>query len=121
MLRWLVPLVPMLQLAPLVPLVLQLVPLIPMLLQLVPLMLMPLQLVPLLITLPRCTCCSYCVQHPAVRYFAEQLSGELGHDPSVKTIANLVAQVNNHHQQQQQHGILLLSTARFAILLMHRA
>lgn len=30
---------------------------------------------------------------PAVRYFAEQLTGELGHDPSVRTVANLVAQV----------------------------
>jgi hypothetical protein len=29
----------------------------------------------------------------AVRYFAEQLSEELSREPSVKTVANLVAQV----------------------------
>jgi hypothetical protein len=30
----------------------------------------------------------------AVRYFSEQLAGELGEDPSVQTIANLVATVS---------------------------
>jgi hypothetical protein len=31
----------------------------------------------------------------AVRYFAEQLTGELGRDPSVRTVANLVATVSS--------------------------
>lgn len=33
-----------------------------------------------------------------VRYFAEQLTGELGRDPSVKTVANLVAQMNYNNK-----------------------
>lgn len=37
--------------------------------------------------------CMCAAAAPAVRYFAEQLTGELGHDPSVRTVANLVAQV----------------------------
>lgn len=41
--------------------------------------------------------------HPlAVRYFAEQLTGELGRDPSVKTVANLVAQVGSHPLYRSQ-------------------
>lgn len=37
----------------------------------------------------------------AVRYFAEQLSGELGQDPSVKTVATLVATVSVCERQQR--------------------
>mgnify|MGYP001810628405 CR=1 FL=1 len=41
----------------------------------------------------------------AVRYFAEQLTGELGRDPSVRTVANLVATVSSTILNRSSHSI----------------
>lgn len=46
----------------------------------------------------------------AVRYFAEQLSGELGREPSVKTVANLVATVSRTTAAAAAAGVIRQQT-----------